>query len=254
MRPPPIHRFARLPLLALVFALPGAAAAPPPVSLPHPERIDLFDGLLPGWREHWREQRLFPLQKRTRYSVETTEHGHRVLRAESHDAALALVRPLPQPAPRRAILRWRWRVDDGLARNRHERERRGDDFAARIFVVFEKAWLPTHTRAVNYVWSAHEPAGSIFPGAYSRRVGMFVLRCSAAGDTGWQHEERDLLADYRCYFGRDPEQLTAVAVMVDTDNTGMDATAWFADLFLEIIPAETDKTDAALEPAGSPAP
>lgn len=113
-----------------------------------------------------------------------------------------------------------------------EHERRGDDFAARVMVVFETSPLPLRTRAINYVWAAHEPVGAVFPNPYSSNVAMLVLRSGNAHAREWQIESRDVIEDYRRFFGKSPDRISAVAVLVDTDNTDRVAEAWFAELML----------------------
>jgi Protein of unknown function (DUF3047) len=99
--------------------------------------------------------------------------------------------------------------------------------------VFETSVLPRQTRAINYVWSSHQPVGAVYPSPYTGNVAMIVLRSGAAEAGAWQGESRDVLADYRAFFGGPPRELSAVAVLVDTDNTGLSAEAWFADLRLD---------------------
>ena len=191
---------------------------------------DLFDGFAPGWRAHWQEQRLF--SRPTHY--EPVRDGEQlVLHARSHAANAGLLRELGLNAPNRAKLGWRWKIKDPLTANRVERNRTGDDYAARVLVVFETSVLPLQTRAINYVWSAHEPAGTVFASPYSAKVAMVVLRSGDREAGRWVSEERDVLADYRAFFGELPREISAVAVMVDTDNTGLAAEAWFADLRLD---------------------
>lgn len=191
--------------------------------------LDLFDGLMTGWRAHWREERLFAHP--TDYTI-VTDEDRPALHATSHCANAALLRALDGPLPAAATLRWRWKIAAPLAANHRERQRAGDDYAARVFVVFEPSWWPLRTRAIDYVWAAHEPVGATFPSPYSSNVGMIVLRSGSTEAGAWQDEQRDILADYARFFGRPPTQLTAVAVLVDTDNTGLAAEAWFADLAL----------------------
>lgn len=207
----------------LLFASSGLAGEP----------ADLFNGFAPGWREQWKEQRLFA--QPTRYSTVLVDGGT-VLHAVSNAANAGLVRPLRRRIPAEAGLGWRWKILAPLAANPGERTRAGDDYAARVFVVFETSLLPLRTRAINYVWAAHEPAGSVFPSPYTKNVAMIVLRSGGALAGSWQQENRDILADYRSFFGQLPRELTAVAVLVDTDNTGLSAEAWFADLRLTTNP------------------
>lgn len=196
----------------------------------------LFDGFSPGWRAEWREQRLFA--KPTRYDV-VTEAGQPVLHAVSRAANAGLLREVTRLAPAEARLRWRWKVRASLAANTRERERAGDDYAARVFVVFENSINPFRTRAINYVWAASEKTGSVFASPYAKNVAIIVLRSGDAEAGAWQAEQRDVLADYRAFFGAPPTKISAVAVSADTDNTESTAEAWFSDLVLETRPNRT---------------
>jgi len=217
----------RLILLSLAFCFASGRAAEP-IS---PQRVVLFEDFVAGWRTQWSEQRLFA--RPTLYTV-VTEAERPVLLATSVRSNSGLIRRLPIGLPPRGWMSWRWKVHAPLAGESDERTRAGDDYAARIFVVFEPSWLPLRTRAINYVWSAKEPVGATYASPYTRNVGMIVLRSGAAESGQWCAEARDVAADYLRCFGEAPQALTAVAVLVDTDNTGGQAQAWFSDLILEI--------------------
>lgn len=195
-----------------------------------PSAPDLFEGFKEGWREQWREQQLFA--KPTRYEA-VRENGRPILRARSDGANSGLLRQLKLTAPAHAKLHWRWKIRHALTANRAELTRGGDDYAARVFVVFETSVLPLQTRAINYVWSAHQPVGAVYPSPYTGNVAMIVLRSGETEAGAWQSEIRDVLADYRAFFGEPPREISAVAVLVDTDNTGLNAEAWFDDLRLD---------------------
>lgn len=196
--------------------------------------VDLFDGFKAGWRQAWREQQL--ATRPTIYMVAADEAGHPVLHATSKSAHAGLLRPVDLNPPARATLRWRWKVRSSLTDNDRERTRGGDDYAARVIVVFETSVWPLRTRALNYVWAAREPVGAVFPNPYTRNVGMIVVRSGEREAETWLQENRDVLADYQGYFGEPATRVSAVAVLVDTDNTGRNAEAWFADLNLESAP------------------
>ena len=195
---------------------------------------DLFDGFADGWRDRWKLENWF--SKPTHYEV-ALDDGRPVLHATSRDAHAGLVRRLEIPQPSTARLSWRWKIAAPFAGNTRERERAGDDYAARVFVVFETSLNPFRTRAINYVWAAHEPAGASYPSPYTSSVAMVVVRSGATGAGGWHAESRDVIADYRRFFGEAPKKISAVAVLVDTDNTDREAEAWFAALVLELKPA-----------------
>ncbi|MBC7367273.1 MAG: DUF3047 domain-containing protein [Undibacterium sp.] len=203
----------RVILLLLAFGVAVCRAADP-VS---PQRLVLFDELAPGWRARWSEQGLF--SRPTLYSV-VTEAERPALLANSVQANSGLIRRLPSHPPPRGRLSWRWKVLAPLAGIPDGRARAGDDYAARVFVVFEPLWLPLRTRAINYAWSAKEPVGATYASPYTRNVGLIVLRSGSTEAGRWCEEARDVAADYRRFFGELPRELTAVAVLVDNDNPG----------------------------------
>jgi hypothetical protein len=257
MREFPMRRD-RLSFAILTFiALASTAKADPGVQAPRQPskssgavRVTLLPEVLrPDWRKAWHEQRL-PFRAATSYGAVSAaaagdperagnatdgDEAARAVRADSVRSASGLLHPLAVERPAHLHLHWRWRVATPLT-HANERTRAGDDYAARVMVVFETSLIPTRTRALNYVWAAREPVGAVFPSPYSRRVGMIVLRSGAAEAGVWQTETRDVLADYIAFFGKPPEKLSAVAIMSDTDDTRETATTWFADLITEVAP------------------
>lgn len=204
------------------------------------ETIELFGEHADAFQGTWKEQG-FPLIAATEYQVEDSSGGV-VVTGRAEDANRALARRIEVDAPTQLKLAWSWRVRSQLAGAADERTKAGDDFAARVFVVFERSVLPTRTRAINYVWSAREPVGAVFPSPYTERVAHIVLRNADSSDdpNTWLSESRDVLADYRAFFGEAPAVVSAVAIMVDTDNTDGYAEADFRELRLEINPAVGD--------------
>src|SRR5712692_1549840 len=182
-----------------------------------------------GWKDRWMETVLS--RRRTRYDV-VPEAGEPVLRATSNGSASALWRKLALRTGMKGQVSWRWRVEASLSQNAHERERRGDDYAARLFVVFDSDRLGPHTQALCYVCAAREAVGAVYRSPYASGVATIVVESGDVRAKQWVAEKRDLVVDYRNVFGMTPKTVTAVAIMVDTDNTDLSATAWFARIEL----------------------
>lgn len=109
--------------------------------------------------------------------------------------------------------------------------RKGDDYAARIYVVFPGSHF-WQMRAINYIWANRLPKGESVSSSYAADSKMVAVE-SGNGKAGkWVTEERDLLADYRLLFGDNPREAEAIAIMTDTDNTGGSAEAWYGDISL----------------------
>jgi hypothetical protein len=178
---------------------------------------DFAKGLSAGW-----EKKVF--KGETVYAP-VVDEGHPALKAESRASASALIYRIsldPKTHPR---LSWSWKIARTI-RKGDERTKGGDDYAARVYVVFPSV-LFWRTRAVNYIWANRLPRGAFLPNAYTGNAVMVAVE-SGDGNAGrWVDEERNLVEDYSRAFGEDPPRIGAVAIMTDTDNTGEQAVAWY---------------------------
>jgi len=208
-----IFRHAVVPALVLSLTLPGTTG-----NAAGPLLIDDFvNGVSAGW-----EKKVF--KGETVYRA-TLEEGRPAVKAESRATASALIYKVsldPKTYPR---LSWSWKIVHTIGKG-DGRTKAGDDYAARVYVVFPSA-LFWRTRAVNYIWANRLPRGAFLPNAFTGNAVMVAVE-SGDGNAGrWIDEERDLVEDYRRAFGEDPPAIGAVAIMTDTDNTGGEADAWY---------------------------
>lgn len=168
----------------------------------------------------------------TSYSLERTD-GKVALRADSSAAASGLYREIKVDLGKTPILNWSWKVDHVLV-GADERSRAGDDYPARVYVVFSGGRYFWRTRAINYVWSNQQPVESSWPNAFTSNSRMIAVESGSSRAGAWVSERRDVRADYRRLFGAEPGSVDAVAIMTDTDNTGTAATAWYGDLWFGV--------------------
>jgi hypothetical protein len=204
----------RLWLLAAVTVL-ATAAAPVMVG-------DFSAGSLQGWTSK-------RFKGETRYRL-VTAGGRTVLRAVSHAAASGLYKRVHVDLDKTPYLHWSWKVENTLGPLR-ERTRGGDDYPARVYVVFSGGLLFWRTRAINYVWSNDQPVGSEWPNAYTDHDRMVAVASGKARAGQWVHERRNVHADFRRLFGENVRYVDAVALMTDTDNSGKSATAYYGDIY-----------------------
>ena len=169
----------------------------------------------------------------TDYSI-VREGGSTVVKAQSRAAASGLFKKVQVDPLRYRYLRWKWKVAEPL-RNGAEKTKAGDDYSARVYVVFPGLFF-WQTKAINYVWSSRLPREESFPNPYTGNAMMVVVESGTDKAGTWISEQRDILTDYRRLFGGEPRQLGAIAVMTDTDNTGGNALAWYGDIELSTLP------------------
>ena len=204
-------------LCLLLSLLAGGFAQAAPAQLP----VDDFEqGLAPVWEV--KEFKGF-----TDYLVVPDSGGH-VLRAESRGAASGLIRKIDLDPREWPVLNWRWKVAGTIPQG-DERTKAGDDYAARVYIVFPH-WFFPKTRSLNYIWANRLPQGEFLPNAYVANNVMIAVQSGPEKAGQWLTERRDIAADYRRAFGEDPPRIGAIAIMTDTDNTGASAMAWYDDL------------------------
>lgn len=165
----------------------------------------------------------------TRYSLENSD-GQLALHADSSAAASGRYREVSVDLNKTPILNWTWKVGGILAGN-DEHTRAGDDYPARVYVVFSGGVMFWRTRAINYVWSNKQPIGSSWSNAFTDRAHMIAIESGPDRIGQWVSERRDVRADYRRVFGEEPGHVDVVAIMTDTDNTGAVAAAWYGDIW-----------------------
>jgi len=169
----------------------------------------------------------------TRYRL-VDEDGVVVLQAVSEATASCLIKEIDfQPAEYR-YLRWSWKIDKTI-KGGDEKVKAGDDYAARLYVVFPGRFF-WQTRAINYIWANQLPQDAFIANAFTSQAMMVAVQSGPALAGRWLSEERDIWEDYQRLFGEKPQEAAAIAIMTDTDNTGESAVAWYGNIVLATSP------------------
>jgi hypothetical protein len=209
--------------------------------------------LPPGWRVQ-----TLPGIAPNSWTMEREPDGSLVAQVVSSGSASSMLYPVPVPLAQAQRLRWRWR-SDALVTGPPPTAKAGDDFAGRVYVLFDYPLqrVPIGQRlllrlarsmhgdvvpaaALCYVRDARLPEQSLFESAYTSRVRMIVARDSTRLDI-WFDESRNLLADFQRAFGAEygpgMPPIAAIALAADTDQTGSRVTTRFGDLQMDTGPA-----------------
>ncbi len=165
----------------------------------------------------------------TEYSL-TLEKEKMVVQATSRGTASGLVKKITFDPKKYRYLRWSWKIDHTIAAG-DETTKAGDDYAARIYVVFSGKFF-WQTKAINYIWANKLKKGKYIANAYTSSAMMVAVQSGPENAGQWFNEQRDILADYKMLFGGEPGKANAVAIMTDTDDTGEIGVAWYGDISL----------------------
>lgn len=184
-------------------------------------------GSVIGNSVHWEPH---SFKGETRYEIKGDAASGEI-EASCHDTASALFQKQPINLAETPILRWSWKVT-GVHPELKEREKSGDDYPARVYVVYNPTpWMPWRTRAVNYVWSNHQEKGTIWPNAFTGNAMMIALQSGAPEAGGaWREESRNVKEDFKTLFGLELDEIDGIAIMTDCDNAGLPMTGYYKDI------------------------
>ena len=183
---------------------------------------DYKGGLSPKWEEK-------SFKGKTGYQV-IREDDQWYVKATSHSSASALYYKIAYDTKEYPILSWRWKVDHILSKG-NALEKEGDDYAARIYVVFPSR-IFWRTKALNYIWANKLPRGRAVPNQFTSNAILIAVESGSRRTGKWRQERRNIFEDFRRYFGQDPPLVGAIAIMTDTDNTGEKAVAWYGPIHI----------------------
>jgi hypothetical protein len=200
----------------LIAALVLATGASVPSSEIPVARFSASD--LSGWSDK-------EIKGKTSY---TLEDG--TLKAVSIKSASGKIKKLSVDTRKFPILSWSWRIDHTLKRE-DIKLKSGDDFAARVYVVFPRTFF-WRMRAINYVWASKMPKGSEARSPYTANSVIVAVESGEEKVGTMVSEQRNIYEDYKRIFGEEPPLLGGVAIMTDTDDTKDEATAWYGDITL----------------------
>ncbi|MEE4242053.1 MAG: DUF3047 domain-containing protein [Desulfopila sp.] len=181
---------------------------------------------LAGWEEK-------SFKGNTKYRL-VKEGDRMVVEANSRGTASGMFKELRFDPEQYRWLRWSWKIDKTLTEG-DERTKAGDDYAARVYVVFPGTFF-WQTKAINYIWANTLSQGEAIANAYTSSAMMVAVQSGDENSGRWLTEERDIYSDYEELFGSPPGAAGAVAIMTDTDDTGGSATAWYGDITLSSQP------------------
>lgn len=165
---------------------------------------------------------------RTNYSWAEL-NGAAVLKAQCEDGASALYRKIEVDLSQTPVLNWHWLVTDIPATKTGEKTKAGDDYPARVYVVYDGGVLKWQTRAINYVWSKNQPPGEAWPSPFTDKAMMVSLQRGPADEL--ISESINVRTDFKRYFGYELDKIHGVAVMTDCDNTKRAASGYYGDIW-----------------------
>ena len=166
----------------------------------------------------------------TDYSL-TQVDGKQVIVADSRQSASAFYKKIGINLDKTPILNWSWRKENTIDPG-DELDKKGDDYIARIYVVKTNRMILSTTIALNYVWSYQHQKNDTWANPFAQdNSKMLAQRDASDPEATWFSERRNVALDFKRLHGKDIQQIDGIAIMTDSDNSGLSATALYGDIF-----------------------
>lgn len=176
----------------------------------------------------WKEQTYFGSKKSTYAFVQ--DNGKTVLMGKSNDAASGLLYKIDIDPKAYPVIKWSWKIDHTI-KKANERTKDGNDFAARLYVVFPRGFF-SRMRAIEYVWGNSLHKGESMRSPYSKSAAVIAVDGGEEQAGHWVVHRRNFAEDYRAAFGEEAPKAGAIVIMTDSDNTHGSATGYYGDITL----------------------
>jgi len=204
----------------------------------------VFDAIpVAGWLPTpWEPYTFQSVERPTLYTARI-EDGHPVLHGNSRGGASALRRRVSIDESRYPTLEWSWNVS-GSIEGADCTRKETDDCAARILLLYrfepDRASLSEKlefesARAAHgeyppsailvYAWMSPDAPTKPFASPRSDRIRLIPVERGNERAGTWVTERRNHVTDFKEAFGKAPPPIDFVAFMIDTDDTGKEATA-----------------------------
>ena len=166
---------------------------------------------------------------KTDYSVGSNENGN-FLKAVADNAASGLGKKLKIDLNKTPFINITWKIEKDLPGVR-ENTKKGHDFAARVFVIKKTGATLLSNRAINYVFSSNNEVGFNSPSPYTKKSIDNVLATTKDNLNKWITVKANVKEDFKRFHNLDVNQLDGLAIMVDTDNSKMEAISYFQNIY-----------------------
>lgn len=167
------------------------------------------------------------------HQVETvSEGGTPAVRLVSEKDSFGLYREFELSAKSAPTLTWRWKVTR-LPEGGDVRDRKKDDQAAQVYVMFPRFPRMINTRLLGYIWDSSAPKETAVTSRKSSNTRYIVLESGKERLGEWITESRNIYEDYKTLFGEEPPPVGGITLMIDSDDTGTSAESYFTDIRLE---------------------
>ena len=174
----------------------------------------------------WKMKQLI---KTTAFNI-TLDSGEPVLTLESNQSAGLFYRMIKVDLKETPFLNWSWKVNH-IYNNQLENKRSGDDFPARVLIVYEEGFVGTDTTGFSFVWASQMKKGSVWKSPVGENLLIVVNQSGETHVNQWLNEKVDLKATFKKLLKKNINSVSYIALMADSDDLKETVTAQFKNIY-----------------------
>ena len=165
----------------------------------------------------------------TQWTLGSNDNGN-YIKAEAEGVGSGLGKEVAIDLTKTPFINITWKVEKDLS-GIIENSKNGHDYAARVFVIKKTGSTPLSNRAINYVFSSNNEVGKNWPSPYTKKSIDYVLSSTKDNFNNWVTVKANVKEDFMNLLGLDPTDISGVAIMTDTDNSGLKAISYYQNIY-----------------------
>jgi len=166
---------------------------------------------------------------KTQYSLGNNENG-KFIRAEANNSASGLGKEIKINLNETPFLNITWKIEKDL-HGINEDNKKGHDYAARVFVVKKTGATPLSNRAMNYVFSSNSDVNTYHPSPFTKKSIDYVLSTTKENLNEWVTVKVNVRDHFKKFHNLDLDEINGVAIMSDTDNSKLSSIAFYQNIY-----------------------
>ena len=189
------------------------------------EKITVFDFT----DEEFKTLKVKKVKGETTWTLDVNEKGN-FIKAEAEGKGSGLGKEIKIDLLKTPFINITWKVEKDLS-GIDEKSKKGHDYAARVFVIKKTGSTMLSNRAINYVFSSNNNVDENWYSPYTKKSLDYVLSTTKENLNTWVTVKANVKDHFKKFHDLDLVDLTAVAIMTDTDNSKLKAVSYYQNIY-----------------------
>jgi len=179
--------------------------------------------------EEFKTLKVKKIKGETTWTLGANENGN-FIKAEAQGKGSGLGKEIKINLLKTPFINVTWKVERDLS-GIIENNKKGHDYAARVFVIKKTGSTPLSNRAINYVFSSNNDVGENWPSPYTKKSIDFVLSSTKNNLNNWVTVKANVKEHFMKFHDIDVTEISGIAIMTDTDNSKLNAISYYQDIY-----------------------